>query len=134
VYASSYTKRIAEHRVNPEFIGERLARRAQEQDDWLFDVVTGLDVGKLSNPERPPGEVECAFVIANPLGLSVVLVTTCHGSTDSQIKLANRFVMGAGDLWDDRVGPKRKKIAFAKLQEVYERYWNGMETLGAMAD
>jgi len=72
--------------------------------------------------------------VANPLGLSVVFVATCAGRTESSIHMANNCVEGSGDIWDERVGKKRKKFAIENLKVLHAEHWNGMQTLGAMAE
>jgi hypothetical protein len=132
VFADSYKERLLKHRVNPECIGDALGKRAEKEDNWMFEVVSGLNCAQLGLSSAAPA-IECALVVANPLGLAVVLISTCSGSSESSIYMANRCVPGVGDIWDDRVGLKRKRFAMQKLRDLHAEYWNGMQTLGAMA-
>ncbi len=134
VFVESYTSRLKEHRVNPEFIGDALGEKAKSANDWLVHAVIGLNFADLDCTSKTPASVECALVVANPLGLSAVFVSTMWGGTGSLIRAANATVAGAGDLWDDRIGQERKQAVLERLKKLHGEFWNGMKTLGAMAD
>lgn len=134
VFDESYTSRLKEHRVNPEFIGDALGERAKSANDWMVHAVVGLNFSDLDCTSGTPAVQECALVVANPLGLSVVFVSKMWGGTGSLIRAANVTVAGAGDLWDDRIGQERKQAALERLKKLHGEFWNGMKTLGAMAD
>jgi len=125
VLAQGYRKRIKRHLVNAEWLGDKLGRQAEKEDDWLFDVFFGDD------PEHAGKVCECCLVVSSPLGLSVALVSTVSRRVTSKVTAGNRCVSGGGEIWGS--GDKKAREAGMKLRKLHEEHWNEMETIVAHA-
>jgi hypothetical protein len=136
VRANDYIERISRHHVNAEWLGDKLGKQAEEEDDWLFDVYFGFDLLQAPENGNLPSRVECCLVVSNPLGLSVAFLTSCSGRVSSKSAAADLCVpetggVQTGSIWR-RQGVQARKAA-QKLRDLHGEYWNEMETLGAMA-
>jgi len=125
VLAQGYVKRIKRHRINAEWLGDKLGRQAEKEDDWLFDVFFGDDPGYA-------GLVcECCLVVSSPLGLSVVFVATVSTKVYSKVTAGNQCVLGGGEIWGS--SGKKAREAGQKLRRLHAEHWNEMETIVAHA-
>jgi len=130
-FAKNYSTRISRHLLNAEWLGDRLGRQAQEEDEWLFNVYFGFDPTEAPMGGRKPDLVECCLVVSNPLGLSVAFLASCSGRATSKATAADLCVPETGAIW--RRNTSQAKEAARKLRTLHGDYWNEMETLGAMA-
>jgi len=129
VFVREEYKNRPTRRVNAENFGDQVGKRAEAENDWIFDIALALPwMGETSTL------AECALVIASPLGLAVVFMAQTRGSHPTLRSAANKCGPRAGDLWDDRVGKERRQAAIDMLKKRHADYWNEMETLGAMAN
>lgn len=134
VRAKRYSTRISRHRIDPEWIGDKLGKQAQDEEDWLFDVVFGFDPLEAPENGRLPDRVECCLVVSSPLGLSVAFLSSCSGRITSKVTATNVCVpeiKGVGDIW--KRNAKKARLAAKKLMKLHAEHWTEMEILGAMA-
>ena len=123
-------RRLRVRRVDENWLAERVAERATEIDDWVFEVEHG---GAVANCYGFPAETECALAVSDPFGVVVLWTARAPANKVTERGAAEACVSGAGDLFDKRVGSERKSLARDLLVQRHRFLVPAMEVIALAA-